>query len=157
VSAWLNDVLRFTHRRLSALSSSLSNILWAYFHRTRNWRGSRQDARPHLKGAEWPSNGCGDNRRSDPRIDREDWATLTNHDRLVHDHGVADEDVLLARRQNDAHETRRDKIAGSHENPHIRLVAIFDHDLLGRQRRPTDVLSSSPPLHPPRAPFLASD
>ena len=27
ISAWLNDVLRFTHRRLSALSSSLSKIL----------------------------------------------------------------------------------------------------------------------------------
>ena len=27
ISAWLNDLLRFTHRRLSALSSSLSKIL----------------------------------------------------------------------------------------------------------------------------------
>src|SRR5438093_1215956 len=31
ISAWLNDVLRFTHRWLSALTSSLSKILWAYF------------------------------------------------------------------------------------------------------------------------------
>src|SRR5262249_85766 len=83
-------------------------------------------------------------------------ATLTKHDRLVHDHGLADEDVLLARRQNDAHETRRDEIAGPHENPHIGLVAIFDHDLVGWQRRPTHVLSSASPLPPSRAPFLSS-
>jgi hypothetical protein len=50
ISAWLNDVLRFTHRYLSALSSSSSKILRAYFHRTLNLRASRQDARPHLKG-----------------------------------------------------------------------------------------------------------
>ena len=41
ISAWLNDVLRFTHRYLSALSSSSSKILWAYFQRTLNLRGSR--------------------------------------------------------------------------------------------------------------------
>ena len=57
ISAWLNDGPRFPYCRLSALSSSLSKILWAYFHRTLNLRGSRQDARPHLKGAEWPSDG----------------------------------------------------------------------------------------------------
>src|SRR5262249_33322766 len=147
----------FTHRYLSALSLPLSKVLAAYYHRTRNRRGSRQDARAHLKGAEWPSNGCSDNRRSNPWVDREHGATLTQYDRLVHDHGLADQDVLLARRQNDAHETRCDKIAGSHENPHIGLVAIFDHDLVGRQRCPTDILSSSPPLHPSRAPFPSSD
>src|SRR5262249_21596803 len=157
VSAWLNDVLRFTHRYLSALSSPLSKILSAYFHRTRNRRGSRQDARPHLKSAEWPSNGSCDNRRSNPRIDREHGAALAQYDRLVHHRSLADEDVLLARRQNDAHETRCDEIAGPHENPNIRLVAIFDHDLVRRQWRPTDVLSSSPPLHPSRAPFPSSD
>src|SRR5262249_45494819 len=111
VSAWLNDVLRFTHRYLSALSLPLSKILSAYFHRPRNRRGSRQDARAHLKGAEWPSNGCSDNRRSNPWVDREHGATLTQYDRLVHHRSLADEDVLLARRQNDAHETRCDKIA----------------------------------------------
>jgi hypothetical protein len=157
ISAWLNDVLRFTHRYLSALSSSSSKILRAYFHRTLNVRGSRQDARPHLIGAEWSSNGCCYNRRSNPWIDCDRLATLTKHDRLVHDHGLADEDFLLARRQNDAHETGCDEIAGPHENPHIGLVAIFDHDLVRRQRRPTDVLSSSPPLHPSRAPFPSSD
>jgi hypothetical protein len=157
ILAWLNDVLRFTHRYLSALSSSLSKILWTYFHRTRNRRGSRQDARPHLKGAQWPSNRCSDNRRSNPWVDGHRGATLTKHDRLVHHHSLADENVLLARRQNDAHETRCDEILGPHENPHIGLVAIFDHDLVGRQRRPTDILSSSPPLHPSRAPFPSSD
>jgi hypothetical protein len=94
ISAWLNDVLRFTHRYLSALSSSSSKILRAYFHRTLNVRGSRQDARPHLIGAEWSSNGCCYNRRRNPWIDCDHLATLTKHDRLVHDHGLADEDFL---------------------------------------------------------------
>src|SRR5262249_31414927 len=97
---------------------------------------SGSSLRAHLKGAEWSSNGCSDNRRSNPWVDREHGATLTKHHRLVHHRSLADENVLLARRQNDAHETRRDKIAGSHENPHIGLVAIFDHDLIGWQRRP---------------------
>src|SRR5258708_1809974 len=110
ILAWLNDVLRFTHRYLSALSSSLSKILWTYFHRTRNGRGSRQDAWPHLKGAQWSSNRCSDNRRCNPWVDGDRGATLTKHDRLVHHRSLADENVLLARRQNDAHETRCDEI-----------------------------------------------
>jgi hypothetical protein len=77
ILAWLNDVLRFTHRYLSALSSSLSKILWPYFHRTLNLRGSRQDARPHLKRAEWSSNCCCDNRWSNPWVDGDRGATLT--------------------------------------------------------------------------------
>jgi len=40
ISAWLNDVLRFTHRHLSALSLSLPKIFWAYLHRTLNLCGS---------------------------------------------------------------------------------------------------------------------
>jgi hypothetical protein len=134
ILAWLNDVLRFTHRYLSALSSSLSKILWPYFHRTLNLRGSRQDARPHLKRAEWSSNCCCDNRWSNPWVDGDRGATLTPYDRLVHHNSLVDENVLLARRQNDAHETGCDEIAGPHENPHIGLVAIFDHDLVPEPR-----------------------
>jgi hypothetical protein len=134
ILAWLNDVLRFTHRYLSALSSSLSKILWPYFHRTLNLRASRQDARPHLKGAEWSCNCCCDNRWSNPWVDGDRGATLTHYDRLVHHNSLVDENVLLARRQNDAHETGCDEIAGPHENPHIGLVAIFDHDLVPEPR-----------------------
>jgi len=54
------------------------------------------------QGAQWSSNRCSDNRRSNPWIDGDRGATLTKHDRLVHHRSLADENVLLARRQNDA-------------------------------------------------------
>src|SRR5262249_19706968 len=58
---------------------------------------SGSSLRAHLKGAEWSSNGCSDNRRSNPWVDREHGATLTKHHRLVHHRSLADENVLLAR------------------------------------------------------------
>ena len=70
------------------------------------------------------------------------------HHGPVHHDGLAQEDRVVARRQDHPGEPRRDReVTHPDENPHRRPVAILDDDLLRRQRRPADIFLAVPPLH----------
>ena len=126
-----NSVLRLPHRHLAA-EISAANVLGTDLDRSRDLRRARQDARAHLEGAYRTSDGGCDDRGRDARIDGEAPAIAQQHG-LVHHDGLAQEDRIVARRQNHPGETRSgNEIAHADENPYIGPLAKLDHDLVGR-------------------------
>jgi hypothetical protein len=126
-----NSVLRLPHRHLAAQISA-ANVLGTDLDRSRDLRRARQDARAHLEGAYRTSDGGCDDRGRDARIDGEAPAIAQQHG-LVHHDGLAQEDRIVAQRQNHPGETRSgNEIADPDENPYIGPLAKLDHYLVGR-------------------------
>src|SRR6266516_2793840 len=93
--------------------------------------------------------------RLDPGIDRDALAFL--HDGPVHDHRLADEHVVFARRQDHVNDARRQAIAITNEDPHLRPLLDLDQDLVGRQRRPADAIPAAAPIDPAGTPLVPRD
>src|SRR5206468_10540215 len=74
-------------------------------------------------------------------------------DSPVDDDGVAEKDFALLRWQDDLCDTRRHEVTLANENPRLRSFAEFCDHLVGRQRRPTDMLPAVAPQHPTGPPL----
>ena len=131
-------------------------ILRADHGRSWNWRSAGKNAGPHIKGAQRPPYGRGDEGWRNSGINREVPA-IAQHDGLVHHDGLAHEERILLRRDDDPGKPRSAEVASTTEDPDVRLVAILHQDFIRRHRRPTDIVSTVPPLNECRSPFLTGD
>ena len=149
-------VAGFAHNRLGA-ETTAAEILRTQFDRAWDRRRPRQHPWPHIKCADGTPDVGRDHRRRNPRIDGE-VATFAQNHGLVHHDRVAHEGRIVAHRENDRGKSRSsDEVACAREYPHIGLVAIFDDEVVGGQRRPADIVSAVPPLYKARPPFVARD
>jgi hypothetical protein len=152
----LNDVACLAHRHLAA-EIAVTELVCANLDRARNLRRSCQDARTYVvRTNRPPGDGSNDDRRN-AWIDREP-STLVDDNGPIHDDRFANVEVVLRWRQNNRDEARSDdEVTGPAEDPHVRLVAILNDDLVRRQWRPADALAAASPLHETGAPLVAGD
>src|SRR5262249_15948924 len=105
--------------------------------------GSGKHKRSHVIGPNGPADEGRNYVRRDAGIDRV--AVVAELVRAVDEDSGAEKDVVLAHRKKQAGEIRRDEVPPAAENPIVRATAIFYHDLIGRQRLPTDVSGAPAP------------
>src|SRR5262249_47260641 len=80
-------------------------------------------------------------------------SSILQHNGSVDDDGLAEKDFALLPWQDDLGDAWRHEVTLAHENPKLRTFAVFDDHLVGRQRRPTDMLPTVAPLHPTGPPL----
>ncbi len=153
---WINDCRGRSHRHPRTLTIARPHLDGAL-----HGRGAGNDRRPHIDGADGPPGGGGDNGRRYAGVDRKTPSTpavaLAEDDRTIDHDGFANNYLALTQRHDHQRKTRCQQITRLHEGPIGRIVAIFDNNLVRRQRRPTDILRAPAPVDPSRAPFVAPD
>jgi hypothetical protein len=153
-TCWLNDVACLSYRRL-ALELTITEFARADYDPARNLRRPCQDARTHVVRTNRASGDGGNDDGRDAWIDGEAAAIMEHHG-PIHDHGLANVNVVLGRRENDRDQPRSNyEIARPAEHPHVRLVLIFNHHVVRGQRCPADTLTAASPLHEAGAPLIA--
>src|SRR5882672_1556382 len=145
------------HLRTEALTTA--QVLLAHHDRAPNPGGAGQDARLNLIGPQRPADRSRNVGCRDPGVHGKARPSITDDDRAVDHHGLAEEDRILTFRHDHRSDTRRNEIARSYENPVSRRFAIVRDHLVRRQCGPANdiVVIAAPPLDPGRPPLLAGD
>ena len=154
VIGWTDDVLCLPDTRAFPLNAPAPEFFASHLNCALDPGGPSQYARAYLVRPQRPADRRSNEGWRNSRIDRDARAAVANDHGPVHHHGFADEYGPLAQRQNNRRDSRRSEITRANEDPHIRFITIFDDDLVGGQRRPADVLRTTPPLNPCRRPLL---
>ena len=111
-----------------------------------------QHARADAEGRYGSAARARDECRRNARIDRRAAAAVA--DRTV-DHARAPESAGAPRlRHHVTAPARRGQIARRDEHPIGRVVVVLFNDLVGRQRRPADIIAAVAPIDPGRSPFI---
>jgi hypothetical protein len=135
---WPDDGLRLSDGHQPILSDiGAAKLVRTYLTRSRNLNSSGENRWPHLGRADRTSDPRRDESRRNSRIDCE--AALANDDSPVFYHGLADGGDPLTRRQHDSRDVWGSEVLGADENPDFGLFPIFDDDVIGRQRGPSDI------------------
>src|SRR5216683_5642429 len=90
--------------------------------------------------------------RRNAGIDGEARSIVAHRNRAVHRHGVLETVGPPRWRQQDGRDAGCDQIARLYETPELRI--ILDHDIVGGQRRPADILVATAPIDPCGTPFV---
>lgn len=137
-----------------------AKLLPRHLHGIGNARRLRQHTRPHpVSGNGVPPHRC-DNARRDARVDGKSPSTIMimlHNDSPIDDDGIVQYDHGALRRHDVIVDARCRDVARAHKNPIRRIVVVFVDHVIGRQRRPADVVAAATPIDPGRRPFLASN